>query len=405
MDISKNMKNKNCGIVCAYMVFYLFAFFALEKLPVRLTIIHCALDEKIPFCEYFIIPYVLWFFFIAGTVLYFYMFNESSQEYARLVGTLVTGMTMFLIISFVWPNRHMLRPNLTENGIFIDAVRILYRIDTPTNIFPSIHVFNTAACYLAIRRNERCRKHRLVVLLSGVLSVSIILSTMFLKQHTVIDVIGALALNWVCYGVFYQWFPEKHSFFVDLLKNQQLFSRPNLLNLFRMVIAILFWGLSERLPYIGRQAYLVGILLLSLLIHSMARRAEKKNPSEDQAGKILKLAADRVTQGVVLLHLLARYHMLNVFLILFFVREVFSAFTGVRTLLRAQDNTAVLLYEKCNTAVMNGMLLILMLVPGVTKLAGNVLIVISDMFMGGSLLLHFFYSRKLSECENRKERC
>lgn len=401
MDISKNVKNKSFGIVCAYMLFYLFGFFALEKLPVRFTIIHCTLDEKIPFCEYFIIPYVLWFFFIAGTVLYFYMFNESSAEYGRLIGSLVTGMTIFLVVSFVWPNRHMLRPNLTEDGIFIEAVRLLYRIDTPTNIFPSIHVFNTAACYLAIRKNERCKSSRFVMLLTGILSVSIILSTMFLKQHTVIDVVGALGLNWVCYGIFYKWMPGKRRELFHLLNKKQLFARLNLLSLFRIGIAVVFWGLSERLPYVGRQACLVGILLLSFGIDYAARREEKKCPSANEAGKLLRIAADRITQGVVLLHLMARYRMLDVLLLLFFVHEIFIAFTGVKEFMKIKKNAALLCYERVNAAALNILLVILMLVPGVTKSAANVLIVVCDLLMGGSILICLHCSRELRQgCED-----
>lgn len=394
MDILKNIKNKSFGIVCVYLLFYLFAFFALEQLPVRLTIIHCSFDEKIPFCEYFIIPYVLWFFYVGGTVLYFYLFQESSEEYGRLIGTLATGMTMFVIISFVWPNRHMLRPNLTGDSVFIEAVRLLYRIDTPTNIFPSIHVFNTMACYLAIRKHERCREKKWLMFSVGILSLSIILSTMFLKQHTVIDVVGALVLNWGCYGIFYKWLLEKQEYVSRLLNKKQICTRPNFLNLFRMGIAILFWGMSERLPYIGRQAYLVGILLMSFFVDGAAKREERKCLIENKTGKLFHLIADRITQGVLLLHLMARYRMLEVLLFLILIREVVDAYIGARKFIIEQKNSFGLLYEKLNFTVLNMMLFILMLIPGVTKTAANFLIFISELLMGGSLLLQLYYARE-----------
>lgn len=51
------------------------------------------------------------------------------------MATLGVGMTLFLIISFVYPNGQNLRPELTGEGPFIQAVQLLYQTDTPTNIF------------------------------------------------------------------------------------------------------------------------------------------------------------------------------------------------------------------------------------------------------------------------------
>lgn len=60
-------------------------------------VIHSALDDKIPFLEVFIVPYLLWFVFIAAVVLYFF-FTDVPGFY-RLCTMLFTGMTIFLIIS------------------------------------------------------------------------------------------------------------------------------------------------------------------------------------------------------------------------------------------------------------------------------------------------------------------
>ena len=113
-------------------------------------------DEQIPFCEYFIVPYLLWFLFVAVTVFYFMFFNKNQwKEYYQLIITLGTGMTLFLIISLVFPNGQDLRPVLTGDSIFIKAVQMIYHTDTPTNVLPSIHVFNSLACCVAILKNQR----------------------------------------------------------------------------------------------------------------------------------------------------------------------------------------------------------------------------------------------------------
>ena len=79
-----------------------------------------------------------------------------------------------------------------------------YSSDTSTNVFPSIHVFNTIAMHTAVRHSTTLKKHPWAVRISGIIAVSIVLSTMFIKQHTVIDVVGAMGLNLVTWYVLYR---------------------------------------------------------------------------------------------------------------------------------------------------------------------------------------------------------
>ena len=175
--------------------------------------IHSLADDKIPFCPYFIIPYVLWYFFLIGTVIYFAVFCPSKKEYYQYLGTLGVGMTLFLLISYVYPNGQHLRPDLgsTGGGAFISVIRFLYKIDTPTNIFPSMHVFNATASCIALYQNERCRKNKLFTVSQIILTISIVLSTMFLKQHSVADVMTALILNILCYQLFTECFLQERN--------------------------------------------------------------------------------------------------------------------------------------------------------------------------------------------------
>ena len=85
--------------------------------------VHCALDDMIPFCEYFIIPYLLWFPYMFGAVAYFIFINDNKQEYYQLTKNLIMGMTIFLIVSFIYPNGHMLRPDsFARDNIFVQMV-------------------------------------------------------------------------------------------------------------------------------------------------------------------------------------------------------------------------------------------------------------------------------------------
>lgn len=191
-------------IIPIYGILYMAAFQYVEKRSVHPHIIHVKLDDYIPFCEYFIVPYLLWFAYVAATVFYFSFINKNKKEYWQFIFSLGTGMTLFILISLLYPNGQDLRPVLTGDSIFIRMIQHLYEIDTPTNILPSIHVFNSVACCTAIFHHKRFQKHKIFLACTAVLTVLIILATVFLKQHTIIDVIAAFTLNIGCYYVFYK---------------------------------------------------------------------------------------------------------------------------------------------------------------------------------------------------------
>ena len=202
--VSREKVRRRTLEVVGYCVFYVLGFALLEHRKMRPYIIHTSWDDLIPFCEYFIVPYLLWFFFVMGTVLWFGAFQSSEREYQSLTRNLAFGCTLFLFLSAVFPNGQDLRPGLAGDNVFEYLVMQLYRSDTATNVFPSIHVFNSVDCCTAVLRNHQLRSLRLVSGGTVVLTVAIILSTLFLKQHTVVDVCGAFVLNAFTDRLFYQ---------------------------------------------------------------------------------------------------------------------------------------------------------------------------------------------------------
>ena len=169
-----------------------------------------SLDDKIPFCEYFIIPYLLWFLYIAVTVGYFLFFNENTTEFWSLILNLAIGMTLFLIVSYVYPNGLNIRPTeFTNDSVFTRMVQFLYRTDTPTNVLPSIHVYNSVAAFSAIHTCKNLQKHKGIRTGSFILTTLIVLSTMFLKQHSIADVATGITCAVATYVLFYSRAAEK----------------------------------------------------------------------------------------------------------------------------------------------------------------------------------------------------
>ena len=202
--LNEIIKHGHLGIIAAFFAIYMVTFSYIENRDVHHYIVHTVLDEKIPFCEYFIIPYLLWFIFVAVTVLYFMFFNQNKwKEYYQLMITLGIGMTLFLVISLVFPNGQDLRPVLSGNSIFIQAVQFIYHTDTPTNVLPSIHVFNSLTCCMAILQNKRKHFKKTTDIAAVILTILIIMSTMLLKQHSVVDVALAILMYTACYRIVY----------------------------------------------------------------------------------------------------------------------------------------------------------------------------------------------------------
>ena len=186
-----------------YVFIYLPWFFFLEKNVIHYSIVHIKLDDYIPFNEYFIIPYFMWFAYVACAVLFFFFTNK--EDYYRLCAFLFIGMTMSLIICTIWPNGHDLRPaGFEQENIFTSMVSGLWMTDTPTNVFPSIHVYNSIGVHLAVMKSERFKKNHVVRIGSFVLMASICLSTVFLKQHSVMDGVGAIMLGAFMYRMVYK---------------------------------------------------------------------------------------------------------------------------------------------------------------------------------------------------------
>lgn len=196
-------KYKHALPAIIYMVIYLVWFVCIEQRTTGpYTVIHMKIDDHIPFCEWFIIPYYLWFLYVAVAI--FYCFFKNKQEYFKTCAFLGIGMTVFLVVSTLWPNGHHLRPyTMPRDNILTTLVTFLYSADTPTNIWPSIHVYNSIGAHLALIRNPQLGKNKIIHAGSWLLCVSIILSTVFLKQHSMFDVLTAFIMVAVVYQVVY----------------------------------------------------------------------------------------------------------------------------------------------------------------------------------------------------------
>lgn len=210
-------QHKDLLLVAFGTILYLSWFFLLERTVTNhYHIIRVGLDDYIPFCEYFIVPYVIWYFYVAFAWVWFY--RHDRETYRRLSVFLFSGMFLSLFICTVYPNGTAFRPEIDpDKNIFCAAVSLLYSADTPTNVLPSIHVYNSIGVHIAIMKTaclkdcsvkigfgRRVPAEKLLQASSLVLCVLICMATVFLKQHSVVDVFAACFMAYVVYGAVYE---------------------------------------------------------------------------------------------------------------------------------------------------------------------------------------------------------
>ena len=179
----KELLNRNKHILfIIYCPVYLHCFNWLEARDgIPFQDIHCILDNWIPFCEIFVIPYVLWFLYVAAVVVWLYFQREHLEDYYRCVILLMLGMSTCLLIYYLFPNEQNLRPDaFAEQNIFTDIIGFIYASDTNTNVLPSIHVYNAIAIHVAFTSSYKFLGRLGWHTASLALCVLICLSTMFL---------------------------------------------------------------------------------------------------------------------------------------------------------------------------------------------------------------------------------
>lgn len=149
--------------------------------------IETKLDRIIPFKPIFIIPYIYWYIFVAIGLIY--ILHKSRTRYIRAFIAITIGMCCCYLFYYIFPTQ-ISRPSIENTNLITKLVNYIYLKDKPFNCFPSIHVLNT---YIIMRYTKKTYNKK-VFYYTQVSGILIIFSTVFIKQHFVLDILGSIIL-------------------------------------------------------------------------------------------------------------------------------------------------------------------------------------------------------------------
>ena len=196
-------------LLAGWIIYFAMYFITENLIPAESChVVHCRLDDWIPFCVAFVFHYVLWYALVAGSLLYFLLYDVEG--FRRLMIFIIVTQVTAMLIYIGFPNRQDLRPEqFPRDNILSRCVGFLYAFDTNTNVCPSLHVaysLGIASAFLKDKNTSALIKSLVVIFV-----FLVCLSVAFIKQHSVVDVFAALPVcllaEIIAYGKGY-WLPR-----------------------------------------------------------------------------------------------------------------------------------------------------------------------------------------------------
>ena len=153
--------------------------------------IHCALDDAIPFNEYFLLAYCFWYALVFGSLLYFLLYDVPS--FKKLQTYIIITQVVAMAVYIIYPSRQDLRPEeFLRDNFLTRLMAFIYSFDTSTGVCPSLHVgYSLGIASVWLKKRDASRPWKVFVVIAVIL---ICVSVCFVKQHSAVDVAAAIPL-------------------------------------------------------------------------------------------------------------------------------------------------------------------------------------------------------------------
>ncbi len=196
MGVFQKLAAVQAGLLAVQTMLY----FGVEALEGKPHNVESSWDRYIPFVPGWIFVYILWFPLIALYPLA--LFRASAAMYGAYIAAIAADIVLSLVCYLAYPTsfQRPVPPDTAVGRVMRAVYRGSYR---GLNCAPSMHC---SMCYLVIVTAFLCPALSFGVrITAALLSFGIVLSTLYTKQHVLIDVLSALPLAAICWGVGVRW--------------------------------------------------------------------------------------------------------------------------------------------------------------------------------------------------------
>ena len=183
-------KFSHLKLLFGWVVYFVLYFLTENLIPIeKCHIIHCALDDIIPFCDWFLLPYVFWYALIVFSLGYFALYDVDS--FKKLQTYIMITQAVAMAVYIIYPSCQNLRPvEFPRDNFLTDCIGLIYSLDTNTGVCPSLHcAYSIGIASVWLKGKWVSRWWKVFVVAAAVL---ICLSTMFIKQHSAVDFFASL---------------------------------------------------------------------------------------------------------------------------------------------------------------------------------------------------------------------
>jgi len=195
-------------------VFSLATYFAVQQLVTHQYDFLTSFDKAIPF-----LPWTVWIYHSIVPVIVATMFLLVQTRrlffttfWSAFAATVIINLFYVMFPSF-YP-----RPELVGNGITEYLVQLSYTIDNSSNTFPSGHVAFAWLMFWGVFYSRKAQEIPLLKRIFLLWAIGLSLSTLTLKMHYIIDIIGGFAVGTFCFFLIKS-FIKVRSLYIEEVRN------------------------------------------------------------------------------------------------------------------------------------------------------------------------------------------
>lgn len=203
-NITKRTRQEwiNSAALFGLVVFASCIYFILNFPHEIVNVVKIFLDDHIPRLPVFAIPYIAFLPWFWGVVVWVWLKNKSFGQLA--ISIIIVNLIASIV--YIMFQTHVPREVITSNDVFSEILKFIYSSDRAYNGFPSLHSGLSAvvATYFVILKNKRAW---MFVAMAGL----IVISTLFTKQHFVLDAISGVTLGVLVTYIVFRIIPKNTS--------------------------------------------------------------------------------------------------------------------------------------------------------------------------------------------------